>query len=84
MKQTGQLGPYTLRPPREIDPDDLDRMIQASQAVIASGETLYIAPDVAAGLLEPGALLPLQTRGKILGVLGIIGSRGEYLLPQSN
>ena len=80
-EKTGQLGPYTLRPPREIDPDDLDKMIQASQAVVASGETLYIAPDAAAGFPEPGALLPLQTRGKILGVLGIIGPRGKCLYP---
>jgi len=71
---TGQLGSYTLRPTREIDPDDLARIIQASQDVIKSGETLYIAPDFAANLREPGALLPLQTRGRILGVLGIIGS----------
>ena len=54
-EDTGQLGPYTLRPTREIDPDDLARIIQASQEVINSRETLYIAPDLAANLREPGA-----------------------------
>ena len=75
-EESGRLGPYTLRPAREIDSKDLARITQASQGVIDSGETLYIAPDASAGLLEPGALLPLHTRGKKLGVLGIIGPEG--------
>ena len=79
---TGQLGPYILRPPREIDPVDLAPLLQAAQNVHASGETLYIAPDPEAGLLEPGALLPLQTRGQILGILGIIGSEGSTFTPK--
>ena len=57
------------------------RMIQASQAVIASGEILYIAPDVAAGLPEPGALLPLQIRGQIFRRFGDHRPRGEYIHP---
>jgi signal transduction histidine kinase/predicted hydrocarbon binding protein len=81
-ESTGQLGPYTLRPTRDIDPDNLERIIKASQEVISSGETLYIAPDFAADLREPGALLPLQTRGRILGVLGIIGPEGTTFSPE--
>jgi signal transduction histidine kinase len=34
-------------------------------------------PDITNELLEPGVLLPLQTRGKILGVLGIINPAGS-------
>jgi signal transduction histidine kinase len=73
---TGELGTYILRPPREIPAEDLAPILQASQMVADSGEMSYIAPDPAAGLPEPGALLPLKTRGKNLGVLGIIGSEG--------
>jgi signal transduction histidine kinase len=43
---------------------------------MASGEALFIAPDAERGLVEPSALLPLQARGKVLGVLVIIGPEG--------
>jgi signal transduction histidine kinase len=81
-ESTGQLGPYILRPSREIPPEDLARIIRASQMVADNGEMLYIDPDPAAGLPEPGALLPLQTRGKNLGILGIIGSEDSTFTPK--
>ena len=81
-EKTGELGDFTLRPERDIDPADLARMIQACQSVVASGESMYIAPDIAAGVPEPGALLPLQTRGRIMGVLGIIGPEESTFTPE--
>jgi signal transduction histidine kinase len=43
----------------------------------ARGESLYVAPDPDKGVLEPGSLLPLQIRGRTLGVLAIIGPQGS-------
>jgi signal transduction histidine kinase len=71
------LGPYVLRPERDIPPGDLAIMMQACQTVFANAEPLYIEPNKAANLLEPGALLPLQARDQILGVLVIIGASGS-------
>jgi signal transduction histidine kinase len=48
---------------------------------LAAGRALYIAPNIEQGLREPGALLPLQTRGGSLGVLVIIGSEGAAFSP---
>jgi signal transduction histidine kinase/predicted hydrocarbon binding protein len=76
-EHTGELAPYMLRPERAIESSEMAKMVQACESVIASSEVLYIAPDEALGLLEPGALLPLQTRGCSLGVLGIIGAQGS-------
>lgn len=72
---TGKLKSTILRPERQVDPEDWAKMLQAGQAVIDNGEMMYIAPDVSLGLLEPGALLPLQVRDRKLGVLAIIGSQ---------
>ncbi|MBP6470746.1 MAG: GAF domain-containing protein [Chloroflexi bacterium] len=72
---TGKLKSTILRPERLVDPEDWAKMLQAGQTVIDSGEMMYIAPDVSQGLLEPGALLPLQVRDRKLGVLAIIGSQ---------
>jgi len=69
-----KLGPYVLRPERDIPPGDLATMMQACQAVFANAEPLYIEPNEVASLLEPGALLPLQVRDQTLGVLVIIGA----------
>lgn len=74
--QTGSLTPYLLRPPQQVSPDDLKVMLSACQSVLESGEALHIVPDPERGLLEPGALLPLQSRGRKLGALVIIGGRG--------
>jgi len=76
-ENTGDLLPHTLRPEQTIEQDDMAKIVQACQAVIASDETLYVAPDIDKGLLEPGALLPLHVRGKVMGVLVIIGSQGR-------
>ena len=56
-------------------------MVQAGQAVIISGEMMYVAPNVAEGLLEPGALLPLQIRERKLGLLAIIGAQRRTFTP---
>lgn len=75
-EQTGALTPHSLRPEQVVEPNDLAEIIQACQAVITSGETLYVAPDIDKNLFESGAFLPLQIRSKNLGVLVIIGSQG--------
>lgn len=78
---TGKLKSTILRPERQIDPEDWAKMLLAGQAVIDSGEMMYIAPDDSRGLLEPGALLPLQVRDRKLGVLAIIGSQESNFTP---
>ena len=75
-EETGQLKVGILRPERTVDPADMAKMLQAGKAVIESGEMMYVSPDISQGLGEPGALLPLQIRGTIFGVLGIIGPHG--------
>jgi PAS domain S-box-containing protein len=76
-EDTGALELHTLHPERLITPENLVELIQACQQAIASGESLYVPPDVGLGYIEPGALLPLRVRGQTLGVLGIIGPEGE-------
>ncbi|MFZ0548774.1 MAG: histidine kinase [Candidatus Promineifilaceae bacterium] len=65
-----------LRPEREVDPAEMDKILEVGRTVIDSGEMVYIAPDDFKGYLEPGALLPLQIRGRKLGILAIIGFQG--------
>ncbi|MGB4870852.1 MAG: histidine kinase [Candidatus Promineifilaceae bacterium] len=79
---TGKLKSTILRPARQVDPEDWAKMLRAGQAVIDSGEMLYIAPDVSKGLIEPGALLPLQVRDRKLGILAIIGSQESSFTPE--
>lgn len=73
---SGELIPYMIRPEQVIEPEDLSVIIAVCQGVIASGESLYIAPELEQGLREPGALLPIQTREKRMGALVIIGAAG--------
>ena len=80
-RETGELGNSFLRPERDVSEADMEKILEACAAVAASGEPLFISPDPAQGLFEPGALLPLRTRSKILGVLGIIGSKGRQFNP---
>lgn len=80
-EDTGDLSPYALRPEQVVSPDELSTMLSACQSVLAAGQALYIAPNINQGLREPGALLPLQTRGGSLGVLVIIGSEGGAFSP---
>jgi signal transduction histidine kinase len=70
---SGLLESIVLRPEQEVDAAEMAKMLQAGEAVIKSGEMMYIAPNIAEGFLEPGALLPLQIRERKLGVLAIIG-----------
>ncbi|MCA9926844.1 MAG: PAS domain-containing protein [Anaerolineales bacterium] len=72
-EKSGQWKSTILRPKRDVDPADMAQMLQAGRSVINSGEMMYIAPNAADGLLEPGALLPLQIRNRKLGLLAIIG-----------
>ena len=74
---TGQWKSSILRPERDVEPADMAQMLQIGLAVVNSGEMMYIAPNLAEGLLEPGALLPLQIRERKLGVLAIIGPKGS-------
>lgn len=73
----GALKLQALRPERQVPPEDLARVLKACEEVIADGKALYIEPDEAAGLTEPGALLPLPARDRTLGVLAIIGAAGS-------
>ena len=75
-EETGQLKVKILRPERTVDPADMAKILQAGEAVIESGEMLYVSPDISQGLVEPGAILPLQIRDRVLGILGIIGPAG--------
>lgn len=78
-QQTGELLPYVLHPEQVIKPDDLAMIIAACQTVMDSGNAMYVAPDTAQGLREPGALLPIQIRESRVGVLVIIGPEGGHL-----
>lgn len=75
-EETGELTPSTLRPEQDIVPEDLSQMLSACQSVIVSGRMMYVVPNPAEGLNEPGALIPLKSRGNSLGVLVIIGPQG--------
>jgi len=79
---TGQWKSTILRPEQEVDPAEMKKLLQAGLDVINSGETMYIAPDAAAGFLEPGALLPLQIQERKLGLLAIIGAQGNTFTPE--
>ena len=80
-EETGQLVAGVLRPERAVDPAEMENMLRAGQAVIESGEMMYIEPDISRNLLEPGVLLPLQIREQKLGVLGIIGHKEGVFIP---
>ena len=79
---SGELHSHLLRPEREIVEADLEMMVEACEAVLASGEPLYVAPNIELGFLEPGVLLPLKIRNQMLGVLVIIGSEDRYFSDQ--
>lgn len=81
-ESTGKLEARMLRPEQTISLDNLAQIARACESVAANGETLYIAPDVEQGFMEPGALLPLRLRDRILGVLVIIGAEGERFSPE--
>ncbi len=78
---TGELQPQLLRPPQRSAPDDLAKILAACQTVIANGKAMYVAPDRAQGLREPGALMPLQIRDRCLGTLVIVGPQGTLFSP---
>lgn len=73
---TGELIPYSLRPVRDVASDDLEKILSTCRSVLDDGAALYVAPNPEEGLLEPGALIPLESRGDRLGVLVIVGSQG--------
>ncbi len=73
---SGQLEPRMLRPERTIAPEDLEELTQACQRILAGGKPLHIEPDVEKGFLEPGAFIPLRSRGQVLGLIAIVGMEG--------
>lgn len=79
---TGQWKSTILRPEQNVDPTEMEKVLQAGLSVVQSGETLYIAPDTTTGFLEPGALLPLQIQERKLGLLAIIGAPGSTFTPE--
>ncbi len=81
--KTGLLETGFLRPERSVDPAEMAKILQAGQAVVDSGEMMYIAPDVAQGLAEPGALLPLQIRGNYFWRAGDHRPSGWHILSGS-
>lgn len=81
-RQSGELEPRMLRPPRSISPQDLQEVVGACRIVLESGTPLYISPDPERGFREPGALLPLRARGQGVGVLTIIGAPGKTFSEQ--
>jgi two-component system nitrate/nitrite sensor histidine kinase NarX len=72
-EETGEWKSAILRPEGDVDPDEMAKMLLAGQAVINNGEMMYSPPNTTEGLLEPGVLLPLQSRERRLGLLAIIG-----------
>jgi two-component system nitrate/nitrite sensor histidine kinase NarX len=74
---TGELEPRMIRPARTIAAEELAEMVRACQAILASGESLYMAPDAAQGHLEPGAFILLHIRSRTLGLIAIIGETGS-------
>jgi PAS domain S-box-containing protein len=73
---SNQLEARAIRPETVIAADDMAQMTEAGYGVIGTGAPLYVQPDPARGLIEPGALLPLRVRGKANGVLVIVGQEG--------
>jgi len=79
---SGELEARIIRPPQVISEDDLRHITQACQAVISKKKATFIEANPETGMLEPGALLPLQIHDQILGVLVIIGKQGSQIKPQ--
>jgi len=77
-EQSGALIPHTLYPEQVIAPNDLAILGAACQRVVETGEILYVDPDAAQKLYEPGALLPIRTRQARTGVLVIIGPENGH------
>jgi len=75
--ETGALYPRMLVPDQEIAAADMVLMVTGCEAVARSGVPHYLEPDLEKDWLEPSALLPLSVRGRTLGVLVIIGSKGR-------
>jgi signal transduction histidine kinase/predicted hydrocarbon binding protein len=77
FETSGKLEARMIRPEQTIPPEEVAQIMEACEAVAASGEPLYVTPNDKRGFLEPEALLPLRIRDRILGVLVIIGSGSE-------
>ena len=79
---SGKLEAHLLRPEQIISPEELNKAKVICEAVAASGKPLYVAIDIERGWTEPGVLLPLQVRDRVLGVLLIFGSEGGQFSPE--
>lgn len=80
-ENTGYLLPYLLRPDHPTSQEDMAAMMEAAQEIFQSGQMRYISTDPEVGFYEPAALIPLQTRGQKLGMLGVIGKVGQEFTP---
>jgi len=81
-ESSGELEARVLRPPQVISDQDLQQIMEACLAVIEQKKAIFIEADPENGMLEPGALLPLQIHDQVLGVLVIIGKRGGRFIRQ--
>ena len=78
---TGQLTAGILRPEHPVDPADLEKMLLAGQAVIDSGEMMYVAPDLSKGFARTGGFAaPSNSRPKTR-IFGHHRPKGEFLHP---
>lgn len=70
-------------PPRFVSEAEWDQLVPIGQHVIEQGELLYFAPHSAPGVEDEGmAIVPVQARGQIFGVLGIVGHPNQFFTPQ--
>ncbi|MBN1221497.1 MAG: HAMP domain-containing protein [Anaerolineae bacterium] len=79
---SGELVPRAIRPEHDVFSEDLAQMTKIGQQVIISNKTLYGTPNSEFGVAEPSVWLPLRVRGRMLGILGILGSAGNKFSPE--
>ncbi len=75
---TNQLEVRAYSPDSHAAPDELLKLNLAGELVINNGELLTIS-----NLPTPAVLLPLRTRGEVIGALGIISKQSSNLNPDS-
>lgn len=79
---SGKLKLRMLKPEQVHLGGDLDEMLAAGENAALNRTPLFIETDPDQGFLEPGALIPLFARDRLLGVLGIIGPLGGSFSPR--
>ncbi len=71
---TNQLEVRAYSPERHTTPEELLKLNLAGESVINTGEFMTMS-----NLSAPAVLLPLRTRGEVMGALGIISKQGGNL-----